>query len=103
MRNAREEFLEHTKNKLVICATITRSIDYREQPAFNLKVSFSHVELLEFLQSLNFEYDSGYGTQYVTGTIWYDDGSWSTRGEYYGSEWWELHELPGIPEELTTY
>lgn len=102
MTNAKQEFLEHTDSKLVICAIVTRSIHYEDQPPFLLKMSFTHKELQEFLESLDFEYYQGFGTQYVTGTIWYDDGTWSTRGEYDGSEWWEYHEVPKIPDELIT-
>jgi hypothetical protein len=32
--------------------------------------------------------------------IWFKDGSWATRGEYDGSEWWEYHKLPQVPTYL---
>jgi len=45
-------------------------------------------------------YDSGYGGQEVFGTIWYVDGTWSDRGEYDGSEWYEYHKCPDIPDNV---
>ena len=49
-----------------------------------------------------YEYDSGYGGQELFGTVWMDNGEWLTRGEYDGSEWWEHHRRPSIPEYLET-
>lgn len=55
----------------------------------------------KFLQSLDFNYDDGYGLQKIEGNIWYQDGTWSDRGEYDGSEWWQYQSVPEIPEECT--
>ena len=55
-------------------------------------------ELEQFKKDMNFEYDSGYGTMELSGTIWLKDGTWLTRGEYDGSEWWDYHFLPRTPE-----
>ena len=44
------------------------------------------------------EYDNGFGGQRFFGTIWYADGTWSTRGEYDGSEWWEYNKCPPLPK-----
>jgi len=54
----------------------------------------------DFFRSLDFTYDAGYGSQELDGTVWLLDGTWFTRGEYDGSEWWEYHVLPEIPSEL---
>jgi hypothetical protein len=54
--------------------------------------------LQQVLPRLNFVYNNGYGCQEIVGTIWYTDGTWSTRGEYDGSEWWEHHVCPQLPE-----
>ena len=54
----------------------------------------------EFLKSLDFNYDSGYGTQELFGRIWYRDGSWSERYEYDGSENWDYKSRPEIPTNL---
>jgi len=55
--------------------------------------------LPEVLPLLDFEYDNGYGGQELFGNVWYTDGTWSERGEYDGSEWWEHKVCPPIPEE----
>jgi hypothetical protein len=85
----------------VKCAEISYNPFYNDYSAdVILKVGHTEQEFNEFLEKLDFEYDSGYGTQELYGTIWCTDGSWYTRGEYDGSEWWELCMLPGIPEYL---
>ena len=56
----------------------------------------------EFMKSLDFKYESSHGGQQLYGTIWFSDGTWATRGEYDGSEWWEHHRRPAIPEHLTS-
>ncbi|NBW23325.1 MAG: hypothetical protein EBR82_86815 [Caulobacteraceae bacterium] len=53
-----------------------------------------------FLHRLDFEYDRGYGTQELFGTIWYTDGTWSGRYEYDGAEEWVHRKIPVIPEYL---
>jgi hypothetical protein len=54
--------------------------------------------LEQVLPLLNFDYDRGYGHQYIFGTIWYTDGTWSERSEYDGSEWWSYRKCPPLPE-----
>ena len=51
-------------------------------------------DLGEFLDR---RYDAGYGGQRLDGVIWLTDGTWLTRGENDGSEWWEHHECPTVP------
>ena len=65
-----------------------------------LPVSYTQEQYDEFVNSLDFEYDDGYGGQELFGTIWYKDGTWSDRGEYEGSEWWNYQSCPDIPQEL---
>ncbi len=55
-------------------------------------------EWREFSRALNVDYDSGYGTQYLFGTVWLADGSWLERKEYDGAEAWEHKKLPQIPQ-----
>lgn len=47
-------------------------------------------------------YCNDFGTQYWRGIILLSDGSWLTRDEYDGSEWWEHHKLPTVEEVLNT-
>lgn len=102
MRNAKEELLKLLEGKAKVkCATITNGDEWDEDKKdILLKVGYSENEWTEFLKSLNFSYDSGYGGQNLFGTAWLEDGTWCTRGEYDGSEWWEHNQLPEIPSEL---
>lgn len=100
--NAREEFIRHIGTRKVLCAQIQHGEDYGydDQKVFNLTTGSTEEDRTQFLNDLDFEYDSGYGGQRLFGTIWYEDGTWSERGEYDGSEWWEHRECPQIPVEL---
>ena len=47
----------------------------------------------------NFMYDNGYGRVYInTGLRIVGDNWWITRYEYDGSEGWEFHTLPTMPQ-----
>jgi len=103
MENARTELLEALENKAELkCAKITFGYYYtsEERPTYRLKVGYSKDELEAFLDSLNFEYYSGYGGQELFGTLWLKDETWLSRGEYDGSEWWEHNSLPEIPTDI---
>lgn len=97
MKNAKEELLDVlSKLKLDIkCAEIFYDIKY-----FNLKIGHSYKEYNQFLEDLNFEYDNGYGEQELFGIIWFEDGSWLSRKEYDGDEYWRYNKTPDIPEIL---
>ncbi len=102
--NAKEEFIYHTAGKIVKCATITFDDNWwnedEETIVYNLPVGYTQEQYDAFLQSIDRVYDSGYGGQELFGTIWYTNGNWSNRGEYDGSEWWDYHICPEIPESL---
>ncbi len=99
--NAKEEFLREISNREVLCAQIKHDHNYHDEPSvFNLTTGWTKEDWNSFLSSLDFEYDPGYGAQKLFGTIWYSDGTWSSRGEYDGSEWWEYNSCPVIPKEL---
>jgi hypothetical protein len=100
--NAKEEFLRQIKDRKVLCAEISYNDCMHEYPmrASNLPVRYTQEQYDDFVSSLNFEYDAGYGGQELFGTIWYTDGTWSDRGEYDGSEWWNYQRCPDIPENL---
>ena len=89
--NAKNEFLKHIGNRKVLCATISDA---------KLGTAWDKEEWFEFLKLIDVEYDNGYGSQNLYGTIWYEDGTWSNRGEYDGSEWWYHNICPKIPDEL---
>lgn len=104
MTNAKKELERLLEGKAKVkCAEITKGYQYDDEepcPKFTLKVNHTDDEFQSFLKSLNFDYDSGYGGQELFGTVWLEDGTWCTRGEYDGSEWWEHNQLPEIPSEL---
>jgi hypothetical protein len=92
--SAAEELLKHIGNRTVMYVQISRELDWD---------TTEHIEgtLEQVLPRLNFVYDSGYGSQCLHGTIWYADGTWSDRGEYDGSEWWQNHVCPPLPASAT--
>lgn len=101
--NCKGEFIEHTYGKSLLCARIRYGCDYCDEEYKRntiLKTNFSCTDLQMFLQAIDYEYDNGFGGQLVFGTIWYTDGTWSERGEYDGSEWWEYKSCPLIPDFL---
>ena len=98
--NAKAEYLEHIKGKDVLCASLRFEEWDDITRLFELKQNHTEQELETFLGMLDFEYDNGYGRQQLFGYIWYKDGTWSQRGKYIVSEWWEHMQVPEIPEEL---
>ena len=92
--NAKDELLEHIKGRIVVFVDIRYGLEF----PLDARQFFSG-ELNEVLPMLDFVYSNGYGTQYIDGTIWYEDGTWSERGEYDGSEWWEHRQRPEIPNK----
>ena len=91
MTNARQELLDFLQGlPEVICLTFARLKDWEEGP-------HTVGTLEEILPLLDFNYDSGYGTQLLFGTIWFADGSWAGRYEYDGSECWDYHTPPVLP------
>lgn len=101
--NAKEEFINHTANKGrgILCAYIIRGDEYVDnRTEYLLPVGYTKEEKSKFLYDINWYYNNGYGGQELFGTIWYNDGTWSSRGEYDGSEWWDYNKCPQIPETL---
>lgn len=95
--NAKEEFLNHIGYRKVKCSKIAfYSTTYNY-----LKLGYNEEQYEEFLKVIDVNYDNGYGGQELYGIIWYEDGTWSERGEYDGSEWWEYKSMPEIDKELT--
>ena len=97
--NAKQEFINHTKSKAIKCAYI-QFIDYEDGEKFFLTTGYTDDEYKQFLSDIDRTYNNGYGGQNLDGMIWYEDGTWTTRDEYDGSEWWVYHEVPEIPDFL---
>jgi hypothetical protein len=91
MINAQKELIDHIKQRDV------KYIDIRVESGYDVAL-YIQGTLIEVLPELNFEYDDGFGSQKIYGCIWYSDGTWSNRGEYDGSEWWQHHVCPPLPK-----
>lgn len=52
-------------------------------------------------QAILIDYYNGYGTAAIHHclVIVYTDKTWSSRGEYDGSEWWKWNQIPERPPE----
>ena len=59
------------------------------------------ISVEKFKELADVEYDSGYGSQKVAMdlNIIMNDGTWFSRGEYDGSEWWAHHRAPAVIDE----
>ena len=101
MINCCDEFLDHIKDKDVLCAELYLGKDYiPNRQGFFLRVGYSVEEWKSFCKRLNFQYDEGYGCQVLFGIVWYKDGTWSQRHEYDGREWWDHMICPRVPDSL---
>jgi hypothetical protein len=89
---AAEELLKHVGDRAVKYVQVFHELDWD-----NIVTIEGTLE--QVLPRLNFDYDSGYGNQEISGVIWYTDGTWSERDEYDGSEWWVHRKCPQLPEE----
>jgi hypothetical protein len=107
--NAKEEFLNAINEKPVKCAHIVYNpfgawgMEDEKLPMpkeLILRVTYSFADWKEFLKQLDFNYNSGYGGQELFGTVWFEDGTWMSRAEYDGLEWWQNYVVPEIPQKL---
>jgi len=89
--NAKKELLEHADGRAIQYVKVERFLSYDKKEVIAGEAD-------DVLPRLDFDYDCGWGTQHLIGTIWYTDGTWSERGEYDGSEWWEHRERPPLPK-----
>ena len=97
--NAKKEFLKEVEGKPKLkCALVKLEKGYREYDVYFLPTGFTNKDFDEYLNSLDFEYDDGYGGHPLYGTIWYEDGTWSERYEYDGLEYWTFKKCPPIPD-----
>lgn len=100
MRNARKELLEvmSDEGKIiedVIAYTFSKSVNWNKV----LITRGTNLTSRE-LEQLDFSYDQSYGSQEFFGTVLFNDGTWLSRGEYDGSEWWDYNCAPTIEEVI---
>lgn len=102
MSNAKIDFKEFVKDLPKVTCALVEDVYYAHdsKKKWALKVGYTKKDYDNFLESLDFEYDDGYGSQELGGNIWFADGTYADRGEYDGSEWWEYHKVPEVPEAL---
>ena len=87
--NARVEFPVAEEN--VIAARVNvNGVEAILNPGFNTK------DWYVFMNSIDIEYNSGFGGQELTGIIMCKNQVWYDRGEYDGSEWWQVHQYPTL-------
>ena len=103
--NAATEFNNFIVGKPEVICAYVQDIGYYydddEQPEkICLPLGHTIEQYAEFMQKLEFTYNSGYGSQQLDGVIWFKDGSWADRGEYDGSEWWQHQTRPNVPDYL---
>jgi len=89
--NAKLELIKHIEDRDV------KYVSIRLDPHCRTGVIIEG-SLDDVLDKLDFDYYNGYGGQELYGYIWYADGTWSSRQEYGGSEWWEHNVCPELPE-----
>jgi hypothetical protein len=106
MMNAKEELLVAYSYYFMCgteikCAHIEhKDYDNDKKKVVILPVDHSSKDLEKFFNELDFEYYDSYGLQELSGTVWLKDGTWFSREEYDGDEWWRHNKIPEIPEEL---
>lgn len=98
--NAKSEFIANTNGLNILCCQINVETNNGKNIEAKLTTGWCQDEYDAFIKSIDVEYDNGYGGQRLFGTIWFTDGTWSDRGEYDGSEWYDHHVCPVIPTEL---
>ena len=98
MKNAKEELLDKMPiNAVIKEAFIWHGDDYyTNKRYFVLKEDYTEEDYDTFMNSLDFNYDNGFGGQEVYGVVVFTDGTWLERHEYDGSEWWEYKKTPDI-------
>lgn len=94
MRNAKQELIAHIGDREVELVRLVFGTSYDDD---RKKIEG---KLEDVIPELDFEYYNGFGAQYLYGYIWYTDGTWSERGEYDGSEWWEYKRRPALDVKI---
>jgi hypothetical protein len=111
MPNARKELQEVLRRadistSEILVADLWREVedndpeseDLYKKEEICLPLGYDALREEQFWNALDFEYDQGFGAQHLHGTVWLTNHRWLTRGEYDGSEWWDLHVYPEFPK-----
>jgi hypothetical protein len=97
--NAAIEFNSFITGKPDVMCAYVRNLRYyyEDTTSISLPLAYTKEQYDNFMLSLDFTYDDGFGGQQLDGQIWFKDGTWADRGEYDGSEWWQYHKCPQVP------
>lgn len=103
--NVKKEFISHLEkiqknNKEVISAIIALKRFLDTDLKIVLNPNYNESEYNNFLKALNVKYNDGFGMQELYGYIWYNDGTWSERYEYDGSEYWVYKKCPSFQDKF---
>ena len=104
-RNLLEETLKimkengYTESNVSFCELSDKSWNRKED---RWEYSYQHFSFDTFKKLADFVYDCDFGGANINESlkIVFDDKSWLERGEYDGSEWWELRRCPSFRGEL---
>lgn len=95
--NAKQELLDIVNTNNLTILKIDLQCEKTDYDEYHNECGIS-MKPLTSLDDLNFEYNSGYGLQHLFGTVYCKDSNnnpvWLTRGEYDGSEWWNINTIP---------
>lgn len=83
--------LEETISMIAAVPKNIKDIEYIGNEEGTLELTWSR-----FKEVANFEYDAGYGGNEIASdlVIVFKDGTWLSRAEYDGSEWWHYNIAP---------
>ena len=97
MANLKAETIEAIDGRTIAFAEISDSCKCRQ---IFLSKKHNKEDVESFLNDLDFNYDSGFGSQNIYGYIAFTDGTWITRADYDGIEWWENHKYPNPDDTI---
>lgn len=83
--------------------TVLHNNNYGMDDIEAIQGSDIRISVDRFKELADVDYDNGYGAQEVATdlVILMKDGSWFSRGEYDGSEWWQLNRRPAVVAETS--
>lgn len=84
----------------ILCARISLGDYDEDEKVCILKPGYTAKEFKAFMDSLDFEYDAGYGSQNLFGIVLFKDKSWLERSEYDGAESWSYKRSPTIKDVI---
>ena len=94
--NAKKELLAAVGDKKIIWAKLAKDYSYETDSMLQIVLApdYTIEQYNEFLNNINFKYDSGFGGQELYGFVALENGEWLEREEYDGAENWALKAYP---------